>query len=339
MKNKYIKILFQISIAFLLHFCFSCATLFNKKTEKISLLVKKPTQISVDQIGVLYVEDKIDLDINRSKQPLKIGINEGDFIENISINSKNSIAYYLNFSPFYGTYFLGEFIDHKSPKRYSYPRYITINNEDPTQIKYQTNNYKHLALKNNIKLTFLRLYDPAAPTLELNYERKLSEKFTGQFMYGTIFSYLKHENDILNGHRKGIELKYFFKKTAPIGPYLSLGFQNLSSKLNTQMRFFDAKPDSLNYYQSFYLDSIKVARKINALNVKIGYQLIRNKFITDFFVGVGIRHRNVRHFDRQFQNDKLAYSRHGSVFEYVNEEGKWFTPSISLNLKLGYAFK
>jgi hypothetical protein len=322
--------------------CSSCATILNKKKEKLTILSKTPTQISIGNNGIYSLEDEITINVPRSKKPLKLSISVGDSLVNFDIKAKNSGAYFLNFYPFVTT-FIGLIIDSNKPERYSYPRYLSIYNENQTSPKIKRINYKYLDLKNNLKITTLRLFDFAAPTIETNIERKINDKFTAQLMLGAVYNLDMYSdfNDKINkisGHRKGLEIKYFLKKTAPIGPYISLGYQNLRSELNTIMRFEKSEIDSNLIYQSSYPDSIKVTRKINALNLKFGYQIVRQKFVYDLFIGTGIRHRNVLHSDRLQPKDFLAKSRHGSVFEFVNQEGKRFTGSLSLNLKIGYAF-
>ena len=105
----------------------SCATLFNKRTERINLFSEKPTRIQVNnQYYQLGHEDVIT--VERKRDTLLI-IAESDSIRRvIKLKPKNSFLYYANIY-YYG---IGFIWDYKSPKRYTYQKNVFIKSHDFT---------------------------------------------------------------------------------------------------------------------------------------------------------------------------------------------------------------
>lgn len=324
----------------------SCATLINGKKEKITIITKIPAQIALENNELYNFNEEQTIIVDRKNSPLKVSYYNEDSLHIAKIESRNSIPYLLNFIP-YGAFLIGAIIDYKSPKRYSYPRFVTINNDRKIGQKYLPYDYRNLKKYNSLKITPLRLYDFVNPTFEFSYERKLNDSYSIQVLFGQIFNYKEKQDGLVNspdlkikGNRKAIELKHYLKKSAPIGPYISLEYSRLNSNSDKIMSFDKSKPDSLflpgqSYY---YEDTIKVNRKINMLNLKFGYQIIRKKTSFDFFIGTGIRNRNVTHSNRFNSTDQLTKTRHGSLYYSINRPGSWYTGSLALNVKIGIAF-
>jgi len=197
---------------------------------------------------------------------------------------------------------------------------------------------------NIFKVTHLKLVSIVSPSFELSYERSTGRSFSTQLMasYLLPMSILDIENNFkpdIKGFRVSIEEKFYLKKSAPKGPYLSFEFDYLNNKYKDIWNFGvkDIYPDTL-YTNTNYPDTFGIKKQAYSFNLKFGYQWFVNRLSFDFYAGLGLRYKNVTHFDRINPNDDMELPRHPNIYYFSNLEGKYWTVSIPLNLRLGWTF-
>lgn len=106
-------------------FCSSCASIFNSRDTTVRIITEKPVELQFkdDTLGQnkILIDSCIDLVVPRSKKPLLFQLTNDSLSRDISIPSKASETFYLNFL----STIIGAGIDFFSPKRFTYssPRY------------------------------------------------------------------------------------------------------------------------------------------------------------------------------------------------------------------------
>jgi hypothetical protein len=332
MKKKLLNII-TVLIALSLS---SCASIFNSPLTYTHIVTNQPSKLTINgEENSDLVNDK-EIWINRSKEPLEIKAESAGNKKTVIVNAKNSFMFWANLY----NYGIGMLIDKNNPKRYYYPRTIYLDLQD-TLTTYQTyvpNKRINDSLKNQIKFTPLKLFGLVNPGLELAYERKTSSEFSTQFMCSLLFDN-KQSNTPLTGFRASVEEKFFYKKSAPIGPYLSFEINYLQKKYYDTWNFgvADIYSDP-NYSNTNYSDTYGINKKTLSFNIKWGYQTIIKRLVFDFYAGLGLKYRNVQHFDRINPNDEMEGTLHPNIYLIGNREAKEWTISIPLNIKVGWVF-
>lgn len=314
----------------------SCASIFNSRLTYTRILTNQPCKLTINGEENSLLVDQKEIWINRSKEPLKITAESTENKKTVSVNAKNSFMFWANL---YNDG-IGMLIDRNSPKRYYYPRTIYLDLKDSTAT-YQTYvPYRGIndSLKNQIKFTPLKLIGLVNPGLELAYERKTSSKFSTQFMGSLLLDYEK-SNSTLAGFRTSIEEKFFYRKSAPIGPYLSFEINYLQKKYYDTWNFgvedINYNPD---YANTNYSDNYGINKKTLSFNFKWGYQTIIKRFVIDFYTGLGLKYRDVQHFDRINPNDEMEGTLHPNIHFISNRETREWSISLPLNVKVGWIF-
>lgn len=314
----------------------SCASIFNSRQTYSRIVTNEPSKLTINGEENSHLVDQKEIWINRTKEPLEITAESTENKKKVFVNAKNSFMFWANLY----NYGLGMLIDKNNPKRYHYPRTIYLNLKD-SSATYQTYvPYKKIndSLKNQIKFTPLKLIGLVNPGLELAYERKTSSKFSTQLMGSLLFDYQK-SNTTLAGFRTSIEEKFFYRKSAPIGPYLSFEINYLQKKYYDSWNFVVEdiyyNPD---YENTNYSDNYGINKKTLSFNLKWGYQTIIKRFVIDFYTGLGLKYRDVQHFDRINPNDEMEDTTHSS-FNFINnrEINEW-SISLPLAVKVGWVF-
>lgn len=119
----------------------SCASILNQKHKTISIYTTKTTKIIYKTDTLKTSNNKTNIRVDRSNNPIKIIAKTDSLTKTIEIKPKNSPLYWYNIGYNFG---IGMLIDQNNPKRYTYPGYIYINSSD-TISKYSTfkqNHYK-----------------------------------------------------------------------------------------------------------------------------------------------------------------------------------------------------
>ncbi len=251
---------------------FSCARGINKNTKIVKIHSQLPYSI-VSERGnnsskAEYNLAKYDTaTIKRSVNPLTLNVLIADSSQILEIKPKLSPLIYLNIpNAVIGTLALGTMlrfgfepvslkflafgavgygglvIDSKSNRKYTYPHHIYIYEKDK-KAYFLPFDRKILAQKNALKISPFRLIDSGSPSYELAYERKLNKSFSAQYLMATMNEKPTRIgiNNTFEGKRYGYELRYFLKKTAPIGPYIALDHNRLSQKFDDIINFHKKK--------------------------------------------------------------------------------------------------
>lgn len=191
---------------------------------------------------------------------------------------------------------------------------------------------------NQIKLSPVRLFTTVRG-IQLSYERQFSERFSTQLTGARIIDVFPyHFNDITNlkGYLIGIEEKYFLKRKKNYSNYVSVDLTYLSCSLNKAATFtYKPTNDSLSGDHS---DTILIKRKTSTLSFKYGFQYYYKRLIIDINIGLGIRYRDVTHFEKLYPDAVWWRGIHASTPTELFISGQYYTFNIPLGLKIGYRF-
>jgi len=322
----------------------SCATLLNSKTDSIKIVTNEPSLITIDNYTFPETSNLHLVKVERSKDSIGISAFSDHNNKTVKINAKNSFAYWLNLYP--STAWTGFLIDKNNPKRYSYPKtvYIALNDNSNNYLTYRPLDSVYSKYTNILKVIPLRAVCEINSGFEISYEKRLSNSFSTQLTATYLFpasiwdlSYdFKPQN---KGFRLAVEEKYYMKKSAPLGQYISFEFNYLKNNYQAIGRFgvADIYSDT-TYNDTNYDDTIRIDKHTFSFHLKIGYQHIIKRFSIDVFAGLGVRYKDVVRYDRLKPDDEMETPRHPNVYYITNKEGQYWTISIPLNIRIGLTF-
>ncbi len=202
-------------------------------------------------------------------------------------------------------------------------------------------------LNYQLKLSPIRLVDPINPGFELSLERSFKGSWSTQVSVAYIADLFKTATyfEQMNGYRFGLEQKYFVLNTRIVRPYAAVEaiFYHVtfkaSEKFENNQLFLNEEGYEERRYRS-YTDTFSVYKNTFTLNTKIGVQVLLNSLVLEAYVGLGLKYRAVEHGDRQYPEDKLV--RYDTWIPSPKlmavSEGRYFTLSVPLNVKIGYRF-
>ena len=340
--NKHITHIFLATIVLIL--C-SCATMFNSKKTSLTIITSKPGSLIIFNDTLKNNAATNVFTVYRDKNPIRLTAFTDSISKTISIKSGNSFAYWLNIYPNLHLW-SGFYIDTKTKKRYTYPKtvYIDLAKPDSTYLSYKPLENPYGKYSNIIKITPLKLVDLVNPSIELSYERLTGRSFSTQLMASCLLpinlvGVIKDFNPEIKGFRFSVEEKFYFKKSAPLGPYAGFEFNYLNNQYKDIWNFDVKNTNSGTAYNyTNYSDTFGIKKQTFSFNLKFGYQIITKRLAIDFYAGLGLRYKDVRHFDRINPNDKMEIPGHPNVYYLTNQEGKYWTISIPLNLRIGWTF-
>jgi hypothetical protein len=107
----------------------SCATIFNAPTKQIAINTSSPAQVIYNNDTLYTIDNQALILVPRQKEPLNIKVIGDSIVKTITLNSKNSFAYWLNAYPT-PMLWTGFKIDRKNPKRYTFPGRVYVNTSD-----------------------------------------------------------------------------------------------------------------------------------------------------------------------------------------------------------------
>jgi hypothetical protein len=197
---------------------------------------------------------------------------------------------------------------------------------------------------NVIKFTPLKLLNFYFPAFELAYERKTGIRFSTEVRGGYILpnSILGLADDIKprnKGFTFSLEEKYFLKPPKRNRPYVAFEFDYRRIKYNSVQGFdFASNVEDTSHFKPDYVDSIVIKKQVFNYSLKYGLQTQYKRFFFDFSVGIGIRHRQVRHIDRINPNDRDTRPRHPNLDYAMDRQGFYFRPTFAANLRIGFRF-
>lgn len=327
----------------------SCATLLNGKKTQVIVKTNEPTKISVngDTINnVLKVSHVVK--VKRSDAPLRIDIFNTSASKSVELKAKTSFAYWLNIIPNLH-FWTGFYIDTKTKSRYTYPNfiYIDLKKRDTTHLTNMPFDTTFLSYKHLIKFSPLRVVDFLHPSIELSYERYHNKKHATQ----VLTSFLLPNNQLLfresfspksTGFRLGLEHRLYLNNTAPKETYVAIesnyfngSFRDMNAYNSYELPIIDT---NTNFVTKPIGDSINVKKQTFSVNLKIGHQYIFKRLAIDFFAGLGARYKNVTYFDKLFPSQPFTRPKHPNIEYMSNREGKYWTLSVVVGLKIGLCF-
>ncbi len=312
----------------------SCATIFNSRQTTLNIITNQPSRLVVANDTLKNKSNNKSIVVNRDKEELKLTVFTDSLTKTVNLKSFNSFAYWSNFGFYYG---VGMLVDFKNPKRYGYPKTVYVNFNDNTSdyltfIPIGSADDKYW---NILKWTPLKLAAFVNPSVEVSYERRTGQSFSTQVMA----SYLLPETILdaglqfkphIKGFRVALEERFYFKKSAPFGPYIALEVDYLKNSYNHDSNFiFDF---------SNYRDTVSIKKENYSFNFKIGHQIIIKQFSIDLYAGLGFRYKNVKHFNKMNPEGEIERPRHPNIVSISNQEGKYSALSIPLNVRIGWTF-
>jgi hypothetical protein len=207
--------------------------------------------------------------------------------------------------------------------------------------------------KNTFLFAPINLLDFVNPSLQIGYERLLTERLAYQIEAAYIINHSLEEYfiDLVSGikdceytnkgFRIGSELKYIFLKKRKINLYSSVEIfymQNRSGVVGTfeivdnTFQYSTPVPDGVDGYDEFFIND----KKKMGLNLKYGLKIFprAKSFTFEPHIGLGIAYRRNKHFDRENPNDTF----YGDFLTFhLKDENAWVF-NFPLNIKLGYRF-
>ncbi|WP_080055947.1 hypothetical protein [Spirosoma aerolatum] len=201
-----------------------------------------------------------------------------------------------------------------------------------------------------VKFAPLSLLDPSG-TVQFALERTIGHQQSLQFEagYGSQRTNIWQQPD--NNHytrysqyevwRGRAEWRYYWRRfQAPIGSYLALeglykqenAFENGTVGVGVN--------EQTGQYQYYQLYSLPLSKHVWAFTVKVGRQFplpFNNRFVADFYGGLGIRHRTITRPDRP--EGYLFYSSSGSLIDpFSTASSPYSFLNVSYGVKVGYTF-
>ena len=189
-----------------------------------------------------------------------------------------------------------------------------------------TGQIRDTVFKNQIKLSVFRIADPSNPGIELNYERSHSRKFSSELTIAYMDNIVRSGN-YFEGFRVGFEEKRFLKTR----------IQDTRVYLSSQLVYNNS---SLKHVDNYGYDSstrtyinapFRIQKQTISVNVKIGIEFFLGHFVLDYYTGLGVKYREIKHIDRKYP---FPESR-GWNFNF---EGSSWNINLPGSIKFGYCF-
>lgn len=323
----------------------SCATLFNTRTTNVTIVSSEQGDFVVNNDTLIKDTTSLFLSVIRNKEPLVIEVFNDSLSKTAVVKAKNSFAYWLNLYPNLHLW-TGFIIDTKTKKRWTYPKTVYLDFER-SDIAYLTSPPKEEFLNlypNIFKIAPAKTLLWVNAGIELSYERRTRRNFATQ----ATVSYLLPASILTLGddfkqHIKGfvvaLEEKFYFKPSGLSDPYLGLEFSYLDNRYHDIWSFGIADTYSDTAYQfTNYTDKFGIKKQTYSLNLKLGMQIVVNRLVFDLYAGLGLKYKDVRHFDRLNPADEMELPRHPNVWYITNKEGRYWTLNIPLSVKIGWCF-
>jgi len=311
----------------------------NRRLTPITIVTNEPTKIRIENDTLAHTTVHHFVAVERQKNSLEVTAFSNEKNKTVKVKARNSVAYWLNLYPY--VLWTGFIIDHNNPKRYSYPKTIYIDLNDPKSrfLPYKPLDSVFAKYDNILKITPLKTVLLDNSGIEISYEKRMTNCFSTQITADYMFplSVWDINNDFkpqIKGFQLAIEEKYYLRKSAPLGPYVGFEFNYLQNKYRLESSYGDhSTPDS-----NWYTDTIRISKKTYSFNFKIGYQYIIKRFSIDLYAGLGARYKDVVHYNRIKPEDDPELPESPDFFFNANKEGKYWVISIPLNVRLGLTF-
>lgn len=103
----------------------SCATMLNSKKTSVTITTSEPSKLVINNDTLKNKMLSSSFIFDRGKKPIIVTAFTDSLTKTVSIQSKNSFAYWLNVYPNIH-FWTGFYIDTKTKKRYTYPKTVFI---------------------------------------------------------------------------------------------------------------------------------------------------------------------------------------------------------------------
>ena len=114
-----------------------------------------------------------------------------------------------------------------------------------------------------------------------------------------------------------------------------LSTKYLSPELVYYKTRFPSETVSFNNGTNLESDTFSIRKKMISLNLLYGKQFYSNRFVLDLAVGLGIKYRDIRHFERTLPPPS---SKEPNILINSKSEMKNWTMNLPINLRIGYRF-
>lgn len=321
----------------------SCATLNNPRTTVVKIITSEPARLIVNEDTISAPYQKRFVAVERSRDSLYVTAFNAHKSKSVSIASRNSIAWWGNLYPGMWPGFL---IDRNNPKRYTYPPtvYLDMNDQGKEYKTYKPVDPVYFPYNNILKINPLKAISPIAAGMEIGLEKRISHSLTTQLTGTYLFPnpVWRPSDDIdhqIKGFQGGIEQRSYFKRSAFQGPYLAFDFSYLKTQFKESWLFADSESfvDSTLEYKT-YTDTFGIKKQTYSLNLKYGYQFVIKRLTIDMNIGLGVRYKDIVHFDRIKPEDMPESSNEPNFYQLSNKSGKRWTASFPVSIRMGWSF-
>ncbi|MEX2485216.1 MAG: hypothetical protein WED10_11670 [Brumimicrobium sp.] len=187
---------------------------------------------------------------------------------------------------------------------------------------------------NQIKLSAEQLINPTNWGVKLSYERSYLLNRLSTEIGGTIL--IPYSSDYRqNGFRTHVSQKYFYYRKG-IHQYVGVGYEYQLSSFSDVDYFTDSTLAEFPY--KGVEDEYTGQKELHIVNLLWGFQIIKNHFVFEFGGGIGIKYRNVEHFDRANPDYEMVRPRHPNFNYSSMVESEGFHINFPITVKIGYVF-
>lgn len=200
-------------------------------------------------------------------------------------------------------------------------------------------------VKNQLLLSPLRLIDPVNPGLLIFYQRRISDRQSIELGAMPVFEIFPSVTDFKNcrGFRFSFEAKRHFGDKKRLYWSCEAVAQSMRYKL-LGVLCERIQVDSLGYSETGEVEAretFSVKRNMFMLNSKLGVFIPLNRFVIDISFGLGVKLKDIRHYNRVLDGLKPKCLATGG--EYIpswdaSREGQRYTLSLPLKMAVGYSF-
>lgn len=152
--------------------------------------------------------------------------------------------------------------------------------------------------------------------------------------------------DEFRGMRVGIEQKWFFIRHDIFRVYTGLELAYHNSFFDYTEEFFipEEDPENLPYEPEYthFQETFEVQKAIFNISPRVGIQAFFGRFVLEGAFGIGIKHRNAQHPDRQtpleYRYDPNSNPVFPGLASISSRESESWTLTIPTHAKIGFTF-
>lgn len=197
---------------------------------------------------------------------------------------------------------------------------------------------------NCVKIAPYRPFGIVSPSIEVGYERsngRWSTEFTAaQMLKESVWFLDTGSPRDAKGFRFALGQKLLFGIDVQEPSFFGLEIDYLNRRYN-ELWEFGVQPhwgvDSALLVNN-YVDSFRVHRQTTSVNLIWGKQYTFGQLLFEFYLGLGVRYRDVRHSQRIESTQKMVHPRTLNIFYSVGREGHSWSVSVPFNFRVGWCF-